>query len=277
MADENQTSNWAKVPAFFRHRPALAWGGTAAIVAVACAGVVALVIRDGEEPANVAMKCSVYEPDEGVRVSFNGKVTEEDAEAGCVPLAQKWSSASLYWRVGTPSLPEQEPSFACAFEPAGDDAGGIIFVETLPESFSSLGTRICGLFAQDGWAEADAPTGGPWVHEWRDEQNRRAQVEAEEQERWDAEQAEREAQREAVLACEERADARENEEIAAIEAETEARVEEAPESREYEIEGEGWEKEGEVWERTEAAKERCETGAAPGSEPPIVEPEGDFR
>lgn len=268
---------WDRIRDLYRRRPALAWGGTAAIVAVVCAGIVALVIRDGEEAATVAMKCSVYEPDQGVRVSFNGRVTEKDAEAGCVPLAQRWSSASLYWRVGTPSMPEQEPSFACAFEPAGDDEGGIIFVETLPDSFSSLGTRICGLFAQDGWVEADAPTGGPWIHEWRDEQNRQAQVEAEDQEIRDAEQAEREAQREAVWACEERADAREEEQIASIEAETEARIREAPESQEYEIEEEGWAKEEEVWEQTEAAKERCETEAVPGSEPPIVEPEGDFR
>lgn len=186
---------------------------------------------------------------------MHAKVTQKEADEGCDELAAKLSGEGRYWRVGAPPLPENEPRLVCALDaPTGES--GVAIVEDNPESFSSLGTSLCGELAHNGWTQAEGLT-GPWQHEYDIALRAEEAVEAEEQEIREEEQAEEEKREQAIYRCEEKAEAAEKVELEAIERETKAQVEAAPEAREYEIEEEGYEREEEAYEREQKAAERC--------------------
>lgn len=260
----------------YRRKPIAAWSGTAVLAGVVIAVVVILAVGDPSEPANVAIKCTVYDSDAGVSFTFAGKVTEKESKGSCVSLAQQFSSANSYWRTGTPPLPESEPELVCALEvPAEERQSGTAYIESNPESFGGIGTRICGALVHAGWTETAAPTGSVWAHAWRAEQRRIVAAEEQEQAEREVEAAEREEQEQSINECDERAWAKEEAQVEAIEAETEERIKSSPRAWEVEleIEEEGWEKEEEAQSRREAAEERCES-VGEEAEPGVVEPEG---
>lgn len=234
-----------------------------------------MILGSGSEPANVAIKCTVYDSDASVSFTFAGKVTEKESKGGCVSLAQQFSSVNSYWRTGTPPLPEAEPELICALEvPTQEKQSGTAYIESNPESFGSIGTRLCGALAHAGWTETLAPTGSVWVHAWRAEQSRIAAAEEQEQADREAEAAVVEEEVQAINECDERAWATEEAEDEAIEAETRERIKASSRNWEVEleIEEEGWAREEEAQSRREAAEERCES-AGQEAEPGVVEPE----
>lgn len=249
----------SRLRALYSQRPVLAWGGTAVVAGVVLAVVVIVLVGRAAEPANVAINCSVYDSDGSVRLTLRGKVTQKEAESGCDGIAAKLSGEGRYWRVGTPALPENEPRLACTLDAPAGEGFGVAIVEDNPQSFSGLGTSLCGELAHDGWTQAEALT-GPWQHEYDIALQAEEAVETEEQEIREEEQAELERREQVIYRCEEKAQAAEEVQLEAIESETEARMEGASESREYEIEDEGWAKEEEAWERGEAAIEACNQG-----------------
>jgi hypothetical protein len=244
----------------YRRRPVVAWGGTAALAGVVVAVVVILFVG-GSEPANVAIKCTVYDSDASVSFTFAGKVTEKESKGACVSLAQQFSSVNSYWRTGTPPLLESEPELVCALEvPANEEQSGTAYIESNPESFGSSGTRICGALAHAGWTETLAPTGSVWAHAWRTEQSRIVAAEEQEQAEREVEEAEYEEEEQAINECTERAWTKEEAEDEAIEAETQERTKASSGNWEVEleIEEEGWAKEEEAQSQREAAEEHCE-------------------
>ena len=178
-----------------------------------------------------------------MRVEFDGKTTRKGHEEGCVSQAQEWSSARTgYWKAGTPGLPEEEPAVVCSLHSvAGEpEFAGIVFVEARTESGESFGTGLCASLAHKGWHQAEAPTGGPWVHEWRQAALERTQAEEAETEAQEAERLEEEEATNAVLSCEEQAETELEETDERIESETEVREESVPESKLYEVQEEGY-------------------------------------
>jgi len=219
---------------------------------------IVIVLASRDEPADIAIDCSVYDSDGSVRLTLHGKVTQEEAEGGCDGIAAELSGEGRYWRIGTPPLPDDEPRLICALDAPTGESGRAI-VEGGPESFASFGTSLCGAFAHEGWTQVEAAS-GPWQREYTIARQAEEEVEIEEQEIRDEEAARREKREQAIYRCEEKARAAEEAELEAMEHETEERVSAAPESQEYEIEEEGWAREEEAWERGERAIEACNLG-----------------
>lgn len=220
--------------------------------------VVVIVLVGRDEPADIAIDCSVYDSDGSVRLTLRGKVTQEEADGGCDGIAAELSGEGRYWRIGTPPLPDDEPRLICALDAPAEKSGRAI-VEDDPESFASFGTNLCGAFAHEGWTQAEAAS-GPWQREYALARQAEEDVEVEEQEIREEEAEKREKREQAIYRCEEKARAAEEAELEAIEHETEERVNAAPDSHEYEIEEEGWAREEEAWERGEKAIEACNQG-----------------
>jgi hypothetical protein len=231
--DQSKRGRFDRLRDFYRRRPVAAWGATAVAAGVVVAVIVIAAVGGSGEPANVAIKCTAYQSDDSVSLTFVGKVTQKEADEGCGSVAQQLSSVNSYWRTGTPPLPESEPELTCALEaPAEEKVSGVVYIESNPESFSGVGTHLCGLFAHGGWTETLAPTGSVWIHAWRAEQQRvqaveeeeRAEQEAvEEQQAQETEerQAEEDREQEAWTACETDAQEKLEEEREAIQAEYE--------------------------------------------------------
>jgi len=247
-----------RVRDLYRHRPVLAWGGTAALTGVVIAVIVILTIVGGSEPANVALNCSVSNSDGSTVLTVRGKVTQKEAEEGCNGLAAKLSDAGRYWRVGLPEPPSTSPEIVCGFNaPKGEQ--GTAMVEVNPESLTSSATTICGQLAHEGWTQfTQGGVMGPWQHEYSVALEAEEEAEAAEAKIREEEQLEAEAVEDAIVRCEQKAEAIEKEEISAIEQAIKQRVSEAPnEERGWEIEEEGWTEEEDVWSRTEGRDERC--------------------
>lgn len=281
-----------RVRSLFRRKPVIGWGSTAAVVGVVVAVIVILFVNGSSEPANVAVKCTVYESDASVSFTFVGKVTQKESES-CVSLAQQFSSARSYWRAGLPPLPKVEPELDCALEvPAKEKQSGTAYIESNPESFSSVGTQLCGALAHAGWTETLAPTGSVWIHAWRAEQGRIAAAEEEEHEEQEAieeqqrqeaesQQAEEEREQEAWTACETDAQERLDAEREAIQAEYEP-LETGDAEHIYEVQEEAEELELEAESRELHSIGKCqgeveqESYAQPegeAAEPGVVNPE----
>jgi hypothetical protein len=202
----------------YRRHPVIAWGSTAVVVGVVIAAVVIVAGSGGSEPANVSIKCSVSDSDGSTALSLQGKVTKKESKEGCDQLAAKLSGPNSYWRVGLPEPPSTYPEIVCGLNaPKGEQ--GTAIVEVAPESVSSVGTRICGTLAHEGWTQfTHGGVEGPWqvetseAKEFEEEtlaaeeavQEKEAQEAAEVRQ---AEQAELEEEEAAYYACE--TDARE--------------------------------------------------------------------
>jgi hypothetical protein len=243
----------------------LAWGGTAVVIGVIAAIVVIVGVNEsGAEPANAAIDCTVSDSGGATALTVKGKVTEKEADEGCDGIAGKLSGGGRYWRVGLPPVPEDNPELVCAFH-APEGRIGTAIVETDPGSFSGSATAICGQFAHEGWTQfIQGGVIGPWQHEYQAQQEAEEAAEQVEQEVFEDEQLELEEVEEAVHACEERAELREEAEIEAIQVETEGLVAAAAsESEEFRLEEEGWEAEEQAWAEGEEADTRCqENGGA---------------
>lgn len=261
-----------RVRDLYRRRPVIAWGGTAALAGVVIAVIVILAVSGGSEPANVAFNCSVSDSDGDTVLTVRGKVTQKEAEEGCDGLAAKLSGEGRYWRVGLPEPPQASPEIVCGFN-APEGELGTAMVEVNPQSLKTVATAICGQLAHEGWTQfTQGGVMGPWQDEYSVAVEAEEAAEAVERELAEAEAAEQEERKQAIYVCDERAEAKEEAEIEAIEAETQERIKSSSRAWEVEleIEEEGWAKEEEVWERREAAEERCESAgeeAEPGVEP----------
>jgi hypothetical protein len=189
---------------------------------------------------------------------MRGKVTEKEAAEGCDGLAAKLSGEGRYWRVGLPEPPQTSPEVVCGFNaPQGEQ--GTAMVEANPESIRTVATTVCGQFAHEGWTQfTQGGVMGPWQHEYSVALEGEEEAEAAEARIREEEQLEAEAIEDAIVRCEQKAEAVEKEEISAIEQTIKQRVSGAPsEERGWEIEEEGWAEEEDVWRRTEARDERC--------------------
>ncbi|HWA53810.1 MAG TPA: hypothetical protein VG816_06520 [Solirubrobacterales bacterium] len=252
----------------YRRKPRVAWAATAALAGVAIAVVVILTVSGGSEPANVTFNCSVSDSDGSTVLTVRGKVTQKEAEEGCDGLAAKLSGEGRYWRVGLPEPPSTSPEIVCGFNaPKGEQ--GTAMVEVNPESLTSPATTICGQLAHEGWTQfTQGGVMGPWQHEYGVALEAEEEAEAAEAKIREEEQLEAEAVEDAIVRCEQQAEAVEKEEISTIEQAIKQRVSEAPsEERGWEIEEEGWAEEEDVWSRTEGRDERCretEGGAEAG-------------
>ncbi|HVO55632.1 MAG TPA: hypothetical protein VMT37_14565 [Solirubrobacterales bacterium] len=256
-----------RVRDLYRRRPVVAWGGTAALAGVVVAVIVILTVSGGSEPANVALNCSVSDSDGSTVLTVGGKVTQKEAEEGCDGLAAKLSGEGRYWRVGLPEPPSTSPEIVCGFNaPKGEQ--GTAMVEVNPESLANTATTICGQLAHEGWTQfTQGGVMGPWQREYSVALEAEEEAEAAEARIREEEQLEAEAVEDAIVHCEQQAEAIEKEEISAIEQAIKQRVSEAPsEERGWEIEEEGWAEEEDVWRRTEGRDERCRE--AEGSEEP---------
>lgn len=239
----------------YRRRPVAAWVGTAALAGVVIAGIVLLV---GSEPANIALNCSVSDSDGSTVLTVRGKVTQKEAEEGCDGLAAELSGEGRYWRVGLPESPQTFPEIVCGFDaPKGEQ--GTAMVEVNPESLRRVATTICGQLAHEGWTQfTQGGVMGPWQHEYSVALEAEEEAEAAEARIGEEEQLEAEAVEDAIVRCEQKAEAIEREEISTIEQSIKQRVYEAPsEERGWEIEEEGWSEEEDVWSKTEGRDERC--------------------
>ena len=247
-----------RVRDLYRRRPVAAWSGTAALAGVVVSVVVILTVSGGSEPANVALNCSVSDSDGSTALTVRGKVTQKEAEEACDGLAAKLSGEGRYWRVGLPEPPQTFPEIVCGFNaPKGEQ--GTAMVEVNPESLTSTATTICGQLAHEGWTQfTQGGVMGPWQHEYSVALEAEEEAEAAEAKIREEEQLEAEAVEDAIVRCEQKAEAIEKEEISAIEQAIKQRVSEAPsEERGWEIEEEGWAEEEDVWSRTEGRDERC--------------------
>jgi hypothetical protein len=247
-----------RVRSLYRRRPVIAWGGTAVALGMIIAVIVILAVGESSEPANVAINCSVSNSDGSVVFTVKGRVTKKEAQSGCDGLAGKLSGDGSYWRVGLPPVPSSFPEIMCGLNaPAGET--GSAMVEYATESSSYEATTICGNLAHKGWTQfTRGGVMGPWQHAYNVEQEATEEAEAVEAEIAEEEQLEAEAVEDAIVRCEQRADAVEKEEIAAIQQATKQRVSEAAdEERGREIEEESWAEEEEVWGHTEGLDERC--------------------
>jgi hypothetical protein len=256
-----------RVRDLYRRRPITAWSGTAVLAGIVIAVIVILAVSGGSEPANVALNCSVSDSDGSTVLTVRGKVTQKEADEGCDGLAAKLSGEGRYWRVGLPEPPQTSPEIVCGFD-APEDEQGTAMVEVNPESLASEATTICGQLAHEGWTQfTQGGVMGPWQHEYSVALEAEEEAEAAERELAEAEAVEREERERAIYACDERAEAKEEAEIKAIEAETQERIKASSRAWEVEleIEEEGWAKEEEVQSRREAAEERCE-GSEGGTE-----------
>lgn len=258
-----------RVRSFYKRRPWLAWGGTAVLAGVVIAVVAILAVSGGSEPANVAIKCSVSNSNDDIVFTLKGRVTEKEAEGGCDVLAGELSGGGSYWRVGLPVVPKNSPEVMCYLDaPAGET--GTAMVEFNPEGLSSEATTICGDLAHKGWTQyaGGGTVTGPWQAEYLAELAATEEAEAAAAEIAEEEQLEAEAVEDAIVHCENKAEAVEREEISTIEESMKARVAEAPnEESAFNVEEESWAEEEEVWGRTEGRQERCretEGEAEPG-------------
>jgi hypothetical protein len=236
--------------------------GSAAVV-----GLILVVGGEAEEPADIFVACSVSDADGGTVLTIRGKVTQSEADEGCDALAASLSGGGRYWRIGLPPSPDDYPEVVCVLN-ASDGDRGTATVEADPESFSSAASAICGELAHDGWTQfANEEVMGPWQRQFQDELEAQKEAERLEQAIREEEQAESQAMEDAVFGCEERAEAREEAELKAIEQETEKRMAEAHgEGEEYRMEEDGWQAEERAWQRGEAADARCQESAEGGVE-----------
>ena len=237
----------------------IAWGVTAAVTGLIAAVVVIVVVNGtGREPATVFLDCSLSDSDSATVLTLRGKVTEKEANDGCDGIAAQLSGEGRYWRIGLPPVPDNYPEIVCGLD-APEGKSGTAMVEVDPESFSSSATAICGQFVHEGWTQfTQGGVVGPWQHEYQVEQEAIEEAERIEQALREEEQLEQEEVEEAIFACEERIEAKEEAEIEAIQRETEERVGVAgSEEEEFQIEEEGWEAEERAWERGEEADTRC--------------------
>lgn len=242
----------------YRRRPVVAWVSTAALAGVVIAVIVIFAVSGGSEPANVAFNCSISDSDGSTVLTVRGKVTQKEAEEGCDGLAAKLSGEGRYWRVGLPEPPQTSPEIVCGFNaPKGEQ--GTAMVEVDPESLTNPATTICGQLAHEGWTQfTQGGVMGPWQHEYSAALEAEEEAEAAEAKIREEEQLEAEAVEDAIVRCEQQAEAVEKEEISTIEQAIRQRVSEAPnEERGWEIEEEGWAEEEDVWSRTEGREERC--------------------
>ena len=247
----------ARVRGLYRHRPVVAWGGTAALVGTVIA-VIVIFASGGGEPASITLRCSVSDSDGNTVLTLRGKVTQKEADEGCDGLAAKLSGEGRYWRVGLPEPPSTSPEIICGFKaPEGEQ--GTAMVEVNPESLKTVATAICGQFAHEGWTQfAQGGVMGPWQHEYSAALEAEEEAEAAEARIREEEQLEAEAVEDAISRCEQQAEAVEKEEVSAIERSIRQRVSETPnEERGWEIEEEGWAEEEKVWSKTEGRDERC--------------------
>ena len=220
--------------------------------------IVLLVVGGGSEPANVAMKCSVSDSDGSTALSIEGRVTKKEADEGCDALAAKMSGAYSYWRVGLPEVPPTFPEIVCGFNaPKGEK--GTAIVEVNPESIGSPATTICGTLAHEGWTQfTQGGVMGPWQAAYNSEQEATEEAEVAEAEIREEEQLEAEAVEDAIVRCEQQAEAVEREEIAAIQRAMKQRRSEAlNEESALTIEEESWAEEEGVWGRTESRNQIC--------------------
>jgi len=257
-----------RLRAQYRKRPVAAWGATAAVVGVAVAVAVIVTVNEtGDEPANIPLSCSVSDSDGSTVLSTRGKVTQQEADEGCDAVAARLSGEGRYWRVGLLQTPEEYPELVCALD-APEGRQGTVMVEADPGSFTSSATAMCGELAHEGWTQfTQGGVMGPWQRQYQGEQEAREAAELLEQEIREEEELEWEEEEQAVLACEERVEAREEAELEAVEQETEARIAEAgSEFEEFRLEEEGWEEEERIWEQGEEDALRCEeSGGAEGA------------
>jgi hypothetical protein len=248
----------SRVRDLYRRRPVIAWGGTAAVVGLVIAAIVILAVGGSSEPADVAINCSVSNSNGSVVLTVKGKVTKKEAEGGCDELAGELSGNGSYWRIGLPPVPNSFPEIMCGLDaPAGET--GSALVEFNPEGSSYEATAICGNLAHKGWTQfTQGGVMGPWQHAYTVEREATEEAEAIEAEIAAEEQLEAEAIEDAIVHCEQQAEAVEAEEIAAIQQAMKQRVSEAPnEERAFTIEEESWEEEEEVWGRTEGRDQIC--------------------
>lgn len=244
----------------YRKRPVAAWGATAAVVGVVVAIVVIVAVNEtGDEQANVPLACSVSDSDGSTVVSIRGKVTRQEADEGCDAVAARLSGEGRYWRVGLSQTPDDYPDLVCALD-APDGQQGTVMVEADPEAFTSSATAMCGELAHEGWTQlTQGGVMGPWQRQHQSEQEAQEAAELVEQEIREEEELEWEEEEQAVFACEEQVEAREEAALEAIDAETQERMAEAgSESEEFRLEEEGWEEEERVWEQGEEEALRCE-------------------
>ncbi|HET7052984.1 MAG TPA: hypothetical protein VFI09_03590 [Solirubrobacterales bacterium] len=221
--------------------------------------IVILVVSGGSEPANVALNCSVSDSDGSTVLTVRGKVTQKEADEGCDGLAAKLSGEGRYWRVGLPELPQASPEIVCGLNaPKGEQ--GTATVEVNPESLPSVATTICGQLTHEGWTQfTQGGVMAPWQHAYSVALEAEEEAEAAEARIREEEQLEAEAVGDAIVRCEQKAEATEKDEISAIEQAIKQRVSEAPsEERGWEIEEEGWAEEEDVWSRTEGRDQRCQ-------------------
>ncbi len=251
-----------RVRGWYRGRPVIAWGATAAVVGVVVAVVVILAVSGSSEPANVAIKCSVSNSNGSVVFSIKGRVTKKEAEDGCDELAGKLSGGGSYWRVGLPPVPNSDPEIMCGLNsPAGEAGSATVEYDTEGSSYEA--TTICGNLAHKGWTQfTQGGVMGPWQHAYNVEQEATEEAEAAEAEIAEEEQLEAEAVEDAIVGCEQQAEAVEEEEVAAIREAMKQRRSEAPdEESAFTIEEESWAEEEKAWGRSEGRDERCrETG-----------------
>jgi hypothetical protein len=230
---EQKRRSFDRLRSFCRRRPVIAWGSTAVVAGVVIALIVIVAASGGNEPANVSIKCSVSDSDGSTAFSLQGKVTKKESEEGCDQLAAKLSGPSSYWRVGLPEPPSGYPEIVCGLNaPKGEQ--GTAIVEVAPESFNSVGTRICGSLAHEGWTQfTQGGVIGPWQAETGKAEQAEEEVEAAEAAVAEQEELEAEAEREAAeaeteeverayYACETDAQEKLNAEREAIQAEYES-------------------------------------------------------
>jgi hypothetical protein len=247
-----------QVRSLYRRKPVIAWGATAAVVGIVIAVVVILVVSGSSEPANVGIKCSVSNSNGTVVLTIKGRVTKKEAEDGCDELAGKLSGGGSYWRIGLPPVPTSFPEIMCGLNaPAGDSGSAVVEFNTEGSSYEA--TAICGNLAHKGWTQfTQGGVMGPWQAAYSVEQEATEEAEAAEAEIAEEEQLEAEAVEDAIVHCEQQAEAVEKEEIASIQQAMKQRRSEAPnEESAFTIEEESWAEEEEVWSRTEGRDERC--------------------
>ena len=113
-------------------------------------------------------------------------------------------------------------------------------VEVNPESLTNEATTICGQLAHEGWTQfTQGGVMGPWQHEYSVALEAEEEAAAAEARIREEEQLEAEAVEDAIVRCEQKAEAIEGEEISVIEQAIKQRVSEAAnEERGWEIEEE---------------------------------------
>ena len=240
----------------------IAWGVTAVAAGLVAAAAVILAVGGSEdEPADIQLACTVSDSDGGTVLTVRGKVTQKEADEGCDGIAATLSGEGRFWRVGLAQSPDEYPEVVCGFN-APEGKQGTAIVEADPESLATSATAICGEFAHEGWTQfTQGGVMGPWQRQYQEEREAQEETEQFEQEIREEEVLEWEEEEQAVLACEERVEAREEAELESVARETEERIVEAgDEFEEFRLEEEGWAAEERVWEAGEEGALQCEEG-----------------